>query len=158
MTYLIFAILFLSLNLVKVDYDIEDFEKLYPLKGEWTTPYKEGELVEKWEKKYPKRLQGESFYIEGNEKHPKENILLDFREGRIYYTPEPEGQDNKKPAVFTLSEIDKNKFVFENNDLEFSRKIIYELKSVNELKIIIGRETDTGFKNIELKFTRKTGF
>jgi Domain of unknown function (DUF6265) len=155
MTYIIFGILFLSLNLVKVDYTLEDFERLYPLIGEWTTPHKESELVEKWEKKYPKRLQGKTFYIEGTETRVKENILLDFKEGRIYYTPASEGENNKEPAVFTLIEIDKNKFIFENNDLKFSRRIIYELKSNNELNTITGWETGKGFKKTEHKFKRK---
>ncbi len=45
MFYAVFALILLSFNLVKMDYDLEDFVKLYPLKGEWTMPFKGGELI-----------------------------------------------------------------------------------------------------------------
>lgn len=158
MFYYMFALIILSFNLIKVDFNIEDFSRLYPLEGIWTAPFKEGQLVEKWEKKFDKLLQGETFYLQGDKEHSQEKINLSLRNGRIYYTPRVPGQNNDEPVSFTLIEIDNRKFIFENKDHDFPQRITYEIKTVNELIATVEGETDEGFKKIEYKFKRKEDF
>ncbi|MEP7146580.1 MAG: DUF6265 family protein [bacterium] len=157
MLYAVLALILLSFNLVKMDYDIEDFIKLYPLEGEWTMPFKGGELIERWERKYNKMLEGETIFLKGNEKQPIESISLFLRDGRIYYTPVVNGTQDEEPVQFTLIEIDKKKFIFQNKEHDFPQRIIYELRSVNELVATIEGETNNGFKKIQYKYNRKTG-
>ncbi|MDQ3194587.1 MAG: DUF6265 family protein [Bacteroidota bacterium] len=154
MFYAVFALILLSFNLVKMDYDLEDFVKLYPLEGEWTMPFKGGELIEKWEKKYNKMLEGETIFLKGDEEQQQESVSLFLRDGRIYYTPVVEGNEIE-PVPFTLINIDKNKFIFQNKEHDFPQRIIYELKSGNELIATIEGETDKGFKKIVYRYKRK---
>jgi len=155
MFYVMFALIVLSFNIFKIDYDIEDFEKLYSLVGEWTMPFKNGELVEKWEKQFNKKLTGETFYINGNEEESQEKIDLVLSAGRIYYSSVVNGQNEGESVPFTLIGMDKNKFTFENKEHDFPQRIIYELRSPNELVASIEGETDNGFKKIEYKYRKK---
>lgn len=155
MFYAVFALILLSFNLVKMDYDLEDFIKLYPLEGEWTTPFKGGELIEKWEKKYNKMLEGKTIYLKGDEQLSQESISLFLKDGRIYYTPVIEGKENEEPVPFTLIEINKNKFIFQNKEHDFPQRIVYELRTSNELIATIEGETNKGFKKIVYRYKRK---
>lgn len=155
MFYAMFALIILSFNLVKVDYDLEDFAKLYFLEGEWSMPFKEGVLVEKWKKKYNKAMNGETIYFKGDEKLSQDNISLTLRDGRIYYVPKLNNKNNEDPVEFTLSEIDKNKFIFENKQHTFPQKITYEIKSPDEFLAVIEGETNKGFKQFKYNFKRK---
>lgn len=155
MLYFVVALIAVSFNLVKMDYNIDDFIKLYFLEGEWVMPYKEGELVEKWEKTYDKVLEGETFYLKDNEKLSHENISLRLKDARIYYTAKVKGQNNGEPVPFTLIEIDKNKFIFQNKEHDFPQRITYEIKSYNEFTAIVEGETDKGEKRIIYNFKKK---
>ncbi len=155
MFYVMFSLIVLSFNIFKIDYDIENFEKLYSLVGEWTMPFKNGELVEKWEKQFNKKLTGETFYINGNEEESQEKIDLVLSAGRIYYSSIVSGQNDGESIPFTLIGMDKNKFIFENKEHDFPQRIIYELRSPNELVASIEGDTDNGFKKIEYKYKRK---
>jgi len=155
MFYAMFALIVLSFNIFKIDYNIEDFEKLYSLVGEWTTPHKEGELVEIWQKQYNKKLTGETFYIIGNAEESKEKIDLVLSEGRIYYSSKVNGQNEGESVQFTLIKMEKNKFIFENKEHDFPQRIIYELRLPNELIASIEGDTIEGFKKIVYKYKKK---
>lgn len=155
MAYFAAALIILCFNLVKMDYDLDDFKLLYPLIGEWSAPYKDGEIVEKWEKKYAKMMKGETVYAKDNEEESREDIQLVLEDRRIYYIPKLKGEDDEEPVQFTLIEIDKNKFIFENKDHDFPKRIIYVMKTPDEMDATIEGETSKGFKKIEYKFKRK---
>ena len=70
MLYSVFLLILLSFNLVKMDYDKDDFMKLYKLEGEWSMPFKDGQLVESWEKISASLMRGSSFYVKDNERIP----------------------------------------------------------------------------------------
>ncbi|MEO8664979.1 MAG: DUF6265 family protein [Ignavibacteria bacterium] len=156
MFFALFALILLSFNLVKMDYDLEDFVKLYPLEGEWTMPYKDGELVEKWEKKYNKMLEGETIFLKGDEEQQQESIKLFLKDGRIYYTPIKDGKEEDEPVEFSLISNEKRKFIFQNKEHDFPQRIIYELRSNNELVATIEGETSNGPKKIIYRYKRKT--
>ncbi|MEO6695133.1 MAG: DUF6265 family protein [Ignavibacteria bacterium] len=155
MFYAMFALIVLSFNIFKIDYNIEDFEKLYKLVGTWTMPYKEGELVEKWQKQYNKKLTGETFYINGNSREVQEKIDLFLTDGRIYYSSNVNGQNDGEPVPFSLIGIEKNKFIFENKEHDFPQRIIYDLRSPTELVASIEGDTKDGFKKIVYKYKKK---
>ncbi len=156
MFYAVFALILLSFNLVKMEYDIDDFIKLYPLEGVWTMPYKGGELVEKWEKKYNKMMEGETIFLKGDDEQQQEIISLFLKDGRIYYTPVKDGREADEPIPFTLISDEKNKFIFQNKEHDFPQRIIYELRSNNELVATIEGETSKGPKRIIYRYKRKT--
>lgn len=155
MVFLVVALIALSFNLVKMDYNIDDFIKLYFLEGEWVMPYKEGELVEKWNKKSDKILDGETFYFKENQKLSLENITLRLKDARIFYTANVKDNNESEPVPFTLIEIDKNKFIFQNKEHDFPQRIIYEIKSYNEFTATVEGETDNGEKKIVYNFKKK---
>ncbi len=155
MFYAMFALIVLSFNIFKIDYNIEDFEKLYSLVGEWTMPFKNGELVEKWEKQFNKKLTGETFFINGNEKEPQEKIDLVLTDGRIYYSSKVNGQNDGETVPFTLIGIEKNIFIFENKEHDFPQRITYELRSSTEFIASIEGDTNEGFKKIVYKYKKK---
>lgn len=156
MFYYMLALIIISFNIFKVDYDLEDFSKLYPIIGEWSMPFKEGQLTEKWDKKYDKMLFGETLYSVNDKVISKESIKLALTNGRIYYTPLVYGQNNDEPVPFVLIESEENRFVFENKEHDFPQKIIYELKSKDVLNATVEGETEKGFKKIVYKFKRNS--
>ncbi len=99
-------------------------------------------------------LEGETIFLKGDEEQQQESVSLFLKDGRIYYTPVVEGNENE-PVPFTLINIDKNKFIFQNKEHDFPQRIIYELKSGNELIATIEGETDKGFKKIVYRYKRK---
>lgn len=156
MAYFAAALMILCFNFVKFDYNTDDFKLLYPLIGQWTTPYKDGELIEKWELKYEKMINGKTIFLKGDVEKSQEDINLVLEDRRIYYIPTVSGQNNDEPVKFTLIEIeDENKFIFENKDHDFPQRIIYEFKSPDEINATIEGETKNGLKQIEYKFKRK---
>ncbi len=155
MFYAMFALIVLSFNIFKIDHDLEDFEKLYALVGEWIMPYKKGELVEKWQKQYNKKLTGETFYINGNDEELQEKIDLVLSDGRIYYSSKVNGQNDGEGVPFALIKIEKNIFIFENKEHDFPQRITYEVKSPNELVASIEGDTNDGFKKIVYKYRKK---
>jgi len=155
MFYAMFALIVLSFNIFKIDYNIEDFEKLYSLVGEWTTPFKKGELVEIWQKQYNKKLTGETFYISGNEKESQEKIDLVLTDGKIYYSSKVNGENDGEPIPFTLVGFDKNIFIFENKEHDFPQRITYELRSSTEFIASIEGDTNDGFKKIVYTYKKK---
>lgn len=156
MAYFAAALMILCFNLVKFDYFVDDFKLLYPLLGEWATPFKDGEMFEKWEMKYDKMMKGKSVYVNNNEEESLEDITLVLEDRRIYYIPEVKGQNNDEPVKFTLIEIaDENKFIFENKDHDFPQRIIYEFKTPDEINATIEGQTKKGLKQIVYKFKRK---
>lgn len=155
MLYGVFALILISFNLVKMDYYIDDFIKLYPLEGQWTMPYDGGELVEIWTKQFEKKLKGQTIFIKNEQEEKKEVINLVLKEGRIYYTPEVKGMNDDEPVPFTLTEMDDNKFVFENREHDFPRRITYELKGNNRLYATIEGTTKKGFRKVEYKYVRR---
>jgi hypothetical protein len=155
MAYFAVALILLCFNFVKVDYDVDDFKLLYPLVGEWTMPFKDGEMIEKWELKYEKMMNGKTLLIKEGEEELQENVNLVLEDRRIYYIPKVKGQNNEEPVAFTLIEIDGNKFIFENKDHDFPQRIIYVLNSSDEFNATIEGETGKGEKKIEYRFKRK---
>ncbi len=157
MAYFAAALMILCFNLFKFDYFVDDFKLLYPLIGEWAAPYKGGELIEKWELKYEKMMNGKTVFLKGDEEKSQEHINLVLEDRRIYYIPTVTGQNNDEPVKFTLIEIvDENKFIFENKDHDFPQRIIYDLKTPGVLVATIEGETKNGMKSINYTYKKKT--
>ncbi len=155
MFYYMLALIVASVHFIKIDFDIEDFARLYMLEGEWTATANDVEVVEKWKKSMDRLLVCENFVVSGSKTIPKEKINLFFSGGRIYLAPIVEGQNKNEAVTFDLVDIDKNKFIFENLEHDFPQRIVYEIKSVNDLHAYIEGDTKGGFKKIDYVFKRK---
>lgn len=149
------ALIVASFHFIKVDFDIKDFAKLYGLEGEWVMPTKDGELVEIWQKSMERLLVCENYSQNSEQKIPNEKINLFFSGGRIYLTPSVKGQNNNEAVTFDLVDIDKNKFIFENKDHDFPQRIVYVIKSADNLYAYVEGDTKKGFKKIEYNFKRR---
>lgn len=149
------ALIVLCFNFVKVDYDMDDFEKLYSLAGEWSMPYENGELVESWVKQYNKKLKGESYILKDEVKKIQENMGLVLSDGRITFSSVVSGKNNGEPVLFGLVDIDKNKIVFENKEHDFPQRITYDLRSATDLVASIEGQTKKGYRKFEYKYKKK---
>lgn len=122
-----------------------EFEQLYWLNGTWqqTNITKPGQaLVEQWTKSGDYEMRGQATTTQNGDTVFVERTTLLMKDNAIYYVADV--PHNKQPVHFKLTSITPVKFVCENPDHDFPKKIVYEL-SGNQLRATIsgnGRSFD----------------
>ena len=128
----------------------EDFKKLEWLEGTWTrtnnTPG--GSAHEKWQKISPSEWSGLGVNMNGSDTAFVEKLKLVIKEGAIYYVADIAG--NKQPVYFKLTSIADDRFVCENAQHDFPKKISYE-KDGKKMKATISGDG----KSIDYLFEKK---
>ena len=112
------------------------FQQMYALQGTWVMREKQNTLLfESWEKINDSLLQGKSYVLdEKNMKLiPGETVQLKHTVEGIFYVPVVNGQNNGLPVSFKLTSAENNKFVFENAEHDFPKRIVYVLRSKESL-------------------------
>lgn len=115
-----------------------------------------GMLYESWQKLNDSTFQGISFRVSGKDTTVLEQMELVLREGRIMFVPTVPGQNDEKPVVFTLVKLENNRYVFENKEHDFPKRVVYVLPKDNILQAWIegdingtARKIDFNFKKVE---------
>jgi Domain of unknown function (DUF6265) len=132
----ILAVLCLSAFAVS-DNSKKIFKKLYALDGLWKMKTKRGAICEEWKKVNKNYLQNKGFMINGADTIITERVALQRSKNDIFYTSIVEDQNNKKPIVFTLIKAEGNTFVFENQQHDFPKRIVYEIITEDSLHAFI---------------------
>lgn len=89
-----------------------------------------------WEKKSKTEYTGLGFTIQQSDTVWKENIGLQKKDGTWNF--EVFGMTDSKPTIFLMSSFENDRFVVENKENEFPKKIEYRLVDNNLHAVISG--------------------
>ena len=99
------------------------------LVGSWVN--QTSNAIEEWEKSSDHLFIGSAYIEKKGERQIKENIRIESINGRYYYTAEiPETSIS---VTFSITHIGESGFVCESEEINFPRKISYELNGFDDL-------------------------
>jgi hypothetical protein len=124
--------------------DKKIFKKLYTLEGVWKMNTKRGAVCEEWKKVDKNYLQNKGYMIKGKDTIINERVALTNTKTGIFYTSTVEGQNNKQPIAFKMTKAENNRFVFENPEHDFPKRIVYKLVTADSLHAYVDDGTETG--------------
>lgn len=143
--YVIVVIFGLS-AFINVTADKKTFQKLYALEGTWKMNGKRGSICEEWKKISDDYLQNKGYMVKGNDTVINEWVALTNTKEGIFYTSTVEDQNNKQPVAFKMTKNENGKFVFENPQHDFPKRIVYELIGTDSLHAYIDDGSDESNK------------
>lgn len=128
----------------------DDFKKLEWLSGVWVRTNAPPNRIgnERWVKISTIEWQGFGLTMKGQDTVSVEKLKMVIKDDAIYYVAEV--PENKQPVYFKLTEISENRFVVENPEHDFPKKIIYQ-KDGDKLRATIADNT----KSVDYFFQRK---
>jgi Domain of unknown function (DUF6265) len=130
------------------------FKDLYQLEGKWKMNTSKGVLIESWEKVSPTELHGRSYRASAKDTVQLEEISLLEDDAGIHYVPIVKNHNDGQPVRFTLISSESRRFVFENKNHDFPKRIIYHFITADS---IVARVEDDS-KGSNYYFARiKTG-
>lgn len=103
------------------------------LGGTWKAASDGREMYEVWKKVNDTVYAGTSYTVEGKDTIVQETIELRHEGHEIYYIPTVNGQNNNKPILFKLTDLDYHTATFENPGHDFPQVIRYKLISPDSL-------------------------
>ncbi len=102
----------------------ESILKLFP--GKWKMISDKTEYYEEWKMVDSTELVGKGYSIEAGVVTESETIYLKKFGDTWAYVAIPQ---NQAITLFALNDFTQNKFIFENKEHDFPRRIIYDFKS-----------------------------
>lgn len=142
---------------LSAQYQPADFARLRALKGTWKIDKKNGSTFEIWQIKNDTLMSAISYHVNGKDTAQLESVDLAFSNGKITYTPTTPNQNQGVPVVFTLANVNGNKYSFENKTHDFPQVITYDLQSKDRLLAAISGPTANGPKTISYPFEKIPG-
>jgi 2-iminobutanoate/2-iminopropanoate deaminase len=115
--------------------------------GTWAMQTKKSMLYESWENAGTGLLKGKSYKLLGADTLVLERVELKQTGDGIYYIPTVENQNNNQPVFFKLSSAQDGKYVFENPQHDFPKRITYHFTGTGELHAWIDDGTEKGKRN-----------
>ncbi len=112
--------------------------------GKWIMQKGDKTIGEEWTKISEAWFQSKGYFIKGgSDTVVTERVALKRVYGEIFYTSTVEDQNNKQPVKFKLTFYKNGKFIFENPQHDFPRRIIYDFTSRNTLHAYIDGGANT---------------
>lgn len=108
-------------------------EKAAWLSGIWQQQTARGVLYERWTRSSDSSLSGTSYMLRGGDTIVRETILLELRDGELYYIPTVKDQNNAQPVLFRRVASGLDSLVFENPAHDFPTMIKYVRVSADSL-------------------------
>lgn len=130
----------------------ESVDRLNWLAGCWDGSTDTQERVEQWMKPSGNMMMGMSRTVRNGQVREYEFLRIHERDGAIYYTANPSGQQE---ASFRLVRLTEQEAIFENPDHDFPQRIGYRLEPGGKLTAWIEGTINGKNKKIEFPF-RKT--
>lgn len=137
----------------------KDFEKLKPIVGTWLNKRSRGDIYETWTRKSEKEFAGMSYTLRGagasaSDTTPLEKVRLYLDGNQIVYAPVAAGQNDDKEVLFKLKTIEGNRFVFENLQHDFPKRIVYHFRSNDSLYAYIEGEVQSKQRRVDYPYRR----
>ncbi|GGM86084.1 hypothetical protein GCM10010967_17840 [Dyadobacter beijingensis] len=148
-----FVLLFCGF-LQQSSFNQKDFEKLAPITGTWVTKRSRGDIYETWKRTSKKEFAGLSFTLAGVDTTPLEKVRLYITGSEIVYAPVAIGQNDDKEVLFRLKSIEGGRFVFENLQHDFPKRIVYDFKTNDSLYAHIEGEVNGQSRRVNYPYKR----
>lgn len=132
----------------------KDFEKLRPIVGTWLNKRARGDIYETWARKGEKEFAGMSYTLAGADTTPLEKVRLYIQGSEIVYAPVAAGQNQDKEVLFKLKTIEGGRFVFENLQHDFPKRIVYDFRSNDSLYAHIEGEVESRQRRVDYPYRR----
>lgn len=132
----------------------KDFEKLKPIVGTWLNKRSRGDIYETWVRKGEKEFAGMSYTLTNGDTTPLETVRLYIQQKEIVYAPVAAGQNDEKEVLFKLKTIEGNRFVFENMQHDFPKRIVYDFRSNDSLYAHIEGDVQSRKRRIDYPYRR----
>lgn len=133
---------------------INDLSQFDWLVGEWMDSTSDGKMIEIWNQIDDTSFVGSSIYMAGIDTIFYEEISLRMKNGKIFYIPSIQSQNDGKPVYFALTSTSKGEFTFENNEHDFPKKIVYTNPHKDSLIAYVEGPTANGYKKEFFKMRR----
>ena len=124
------------------------------LEGEWMDSTSDGKMIEIWNRIDDSSLVGSSIYMAGIDTIFYEEISLRIKNGKIFYIPSIQNQNNGEPVYFAFTGAKNGEFTFENQEHDFPKKIVYTNPHKDSLVAFIEGPTANGYKKDFFKMRR----
>lgn len=128
----------------KVEKEANEMDIFNWLVGEWMDSTFDGKLVETWNRIDDSSFVGSSIYMSGIDTISYEEISLKKKSNKIYYIPSVQNQNDGKPVYFELTSTKNNEFVFENEEHDYPKKIVYTNPQKDSLVAYIDGPSSNG--------------
>lgn len=153
--YIPVLVLFFVSNTLYAQFSMKDFAVLHGLTGSWKMVTQKGFLYEHWYISNDSTLHNKSYRVNGTDTFPQETVQLKIRNSNISYISTVADQNKQQPVTFTLTKIDKGKYVFENKAHDFPQQISYQLTDKNSLDASISGNIKEKYKEIIFNYKRE---
>lgn len=139
-------------------FSLNDFRKLGWLTASWKLETKTGPLYEIWHSRNDSTFQNHSFKIRtaSGDTVSLEKVQLCFRDGKVFYIPVVNGQNNNEPVPFRVTAITDHSFKAENAEHDFPQFIEYTLESPAKLRAIVYGKVKGQERKEEFAFSKIT--
>lgn len=136
--------------------DTDSMESFKWVIGEWQMERKSGLLVESWQQVNDSSFEGKSFMIQkdGQKKILEEMQIVYGQKGYHFISAVP-GQNKEQPVSFKITSFSSDKFIAENPDHDFPRRISYELIGLDSLHAWIDGGPANPDQKVDFYFSRK---
>jgi len=130
------------------------FKQLHVLQGTWKMQTKRGAVCEEWKLLNKDCLQSRGYYIKGADTIVNETVVLQNKANGVFYTSTVVNQNEGKPTRFKLTSSANSKFVFENPEHDFPKRIVYELVNRDSIHAFIDDGNDASNKRSHFYYSR----
>lgn len=152
--FLIIFVIYLSAFTI-TDNNKKIFKQLYALEGTWKMTTKRGAICEEWKKINSAYLQSKGYIIKGIDTIINERVALTKNTSGIFYTSTVQEQNNKQPVAFKMTNAANGKFIFENPQHDFPKRIVYELITSDSLHAYVDEGNDESKKRQHFYYKRQ---
>lgn len=129
----------------------ESVDQLHWLAGCWDGSSDKQERAEQWMKPSGNLMMGMSRTVRSGQVREYEFLRIHERDGEIYYTANPSGQQE---TSFRLVRLEGQEVIFENPAHDFPQRIGYRLEAGGKLTAWIEGKIDGKDKKIDFPFRR----
>lgn len=122
--------------------------------GEWMDSTSDGKMVEIWNRIDDTSFVGSSIYMAGTDTIFYEEISLRLKNGKLFYTPSIQSQNNGDAVHFAFTSKTNGEYTFENKEHDFPKKIVYTNPNKDSLVAFIEGPTKAGYQKEYFKMHR----
>ncbi len=128
-----------------------DFDRLC---GKWMDISEDTAFNEEWRKASEGLYEGRGYVLSENDTVFIETLAIEVEGTKAVYQAQVSNQNKERKIPFEALEQKKNKVVFENVQHDFPQRIIYELKSNEELRVAIEGYENGVYRKLKFDFKR----
>lgn len=128
-----------------------DFDRLC---GKWMDISEDTAFNEEWRKASEGLFEGRGYVLSENDTVFIETLSIELEGTKAVYQAQVSNQNKERRIPFEALEQKSNKVVFENVQHDFPQRIIYELKSNEELRVAIEGYENGVYRKLKFDFKR----